>query len=1410
LNRGIFLRAARQRPRDHRVPRRLAILFGVTLLACDEDRPITAPPPPPPPPGGVAAVIVSPSSQGLVPGDSVRLSAEARDPQGDVLPNEPITWASADPNIATVDVNGVVHAVAEGDALITAEAGGVTGGASIQVADVVICECTVVFDSNQVRLMSVDSASGTYTFDVLAGDMPALDSADVLVGGQGEGFLRKVTSVSTSGRQLVVETEDAMLTDAVQSGAFGTSALIDLNDARGFRAPDGTVWGPTQVTYLAPGVTQERGVLIGLDGVEVSAQASATDTATGGTVTGTVKLTINDGDFEFGPSVDIGGRIGWNFIIPEVREFHAIFGGGVDLDIREYTISASVAAKIPAEKTLFKSIKPFATAIGPVPIVGAVETSLKLVVSFEVEAAADPLFVGHFGAGFGVSGGARYQGSWSPVYSANSRFDAGIEFDPDVNLKATVKLALVPELFIRFYGVVGPFTAFEPYARAFAELRPIPWDWRTAMDLGLDFKLGFKIDILGLVGAELALQIPLVNPLLLAEEYSKGPLVVTNVTTGSDRPPSYPLLLRPDFEIKDPIIARKNRESNQDVTLALDGRHVFQDIRTGESFPHATELGAIQGNCTPTSPVRVVVDVASDGRINLFDADSTRANFDIFCIPFGAVLGSVVTTGANLDPDGYTLVFVRTDETGTTPKWFADNAQRPDTARVPVPTANAQVLLDSLIPLNPKPGNGASGTHTLALTGVRRNCAAARPVTHQTTALSGDTVSVTIQVVCIPLGFARAASATTDPDAAPPSAPVTYDVALVEAQTGAATTFTLGAVDETVVGDLIPLYNASGADGVHALGIGNAPNRCRVVTAAAPLVTVLSADTTEAAFEVACVERLQVKAVTTGAGAVPGGGFGVTVETVGDPADAHQAAIGTVDSVGVVGVTPGRQLVTLTGVPASCVARSTGRRMDGTFPMAVSGTDTITIDVDDRDSTLARFDVDCPPPDAPQNFTATAVSPFDVDLAWAAPSDPLGVIRHYRLYRDAVLFDSTEAGTTTFQDAGLPAFSEFVYQVAAVNVDDVESGRATAGVRTLDATPPTAPGDLNALGVSESRIDLTWTAAADPETGIEGYVIHRDGAEIAAVGPGATGFSDTGLPDGTAFSYTVFAVNGQGLQGPAAGPATAATLALGDLTVSTATTGADLDPDGYTVTVDGTAGQEIGVNGTVTFADLLEGDHTVELTGVAANCTVAEENPRTVTVPPNGAVETAFAVDCAATTGSLDVSAATTGQNVDGDGYTVTVDGVLNQALDVNGTVTFPGLLAGDHEVALSGVADNCAVVGQNPRTASVPAGGSAATTFRVECAAPTTGTLVVATETSGGDVPDGYQLEVSSGGDLLTQPIGQNDVATFPDLAPAVYNVVLKNAPEGCTVTAPNPRTATVAAGAVTITTFVVSCADE
>src|SRR5439155_302046 len=183
----------------------------------------------------------------------------------------------------------------------------------------------------------------------------------------------------------------------------------------------------------------------------------------------------------------------------------------------------------------------------------------------------------------------------------------------------------------------------------------------------------------------------------------------------------------------------------------------------------------------------------------------------------------------------------------------------------------------------------------------------------------------------------------------------------------------------------------------------------------------------------------------------------------------------------------------------------------------------------------------------------------------------------------------------------------------------------------------------------------------------------------------------------------------------------------GDLTVTTATTGQHLDPDGYTVTVDGGQSRSLGINTSTTYIGLTAASHTVELTGIAANCTVSGQNPRTVSVPNKGTTTT-FTITCTALpppTGDLTVTAATTGLDLDPDGYTVTVDGGQSRSLGINTSTTYSALTAASHTVELTGVAANCTVSGQNPRTVTVPTGGTT-TTFTITCTAlpPPTGDL--------------------------------------------------------------------------------------
>jgi Big-like domain-containing protein/WD40 repeat protein len=87
----------------------------------------------------------------------------------------------------------------------------------------------------------------------------------------------------------------------------------------------------------------------------------------------------------------------------------------------------------------------------------------------------------------------------------------------------------------------------------------------------------------------------------------------------------------------------------------------------------------------------------------------------------------------------------------------------------------------------------------------------------------------------------------------------------------------------------------------------------------------------------------------------------------------------------------------------------------------------------------------------------------------------------------------------------------------------------------------------------------------------------------------------------------------------------------GELVVSTATTGVELAPAGYDVSIDGDPLQPIGVNGSMTVGALPPGSHTVKLSGLGANCSVLGTNPRLASVASGASVTVGFAVTCLTT-----------------------------------------------------------------------------------------------------------------------------------------------------------------------------------
>nr|MBA3761284.1 hypothetical protein [Gemmatimonadales bacterium] len=117
---------------------------------------------------------------------------------------------------------------------------------------------------------------------------------------------------------------------------------------------------------------------------------------------------------------------------------------------------------------------------------------------------------------------------------------------------------------------------------------------------------------------------------------------------------------------------------------------------------------------------------------------------------------------------------------------------------------------------------------------------------------------------------------------------------------------------------------------------------------------------------------------------------------------------------------------------------------------------------------------------------------------------------------------------------------------------------------------------------------------------------------------------------------------------------------LPPLRITTVTSGVEIDPDGFSISIDGQAAQTIGVNTSLTIDQIADGPHTVELSDIAGNCTVGGQNPQPVSVTPGVTASIDFEVTCSAGTGSIQVATTTSitgGGAIDPDGYSIFIDG---------------------------------------------------------------------------------------------------------------------------------------------------------
>lgn len=177
----------------------------------------------------------------------------------------------------------------------------------------------------------------------------------------------------------------------------------------------------------------------------------------------------------------------------------------------------------------------------------------------------------------------------------------------------------------------------------------------------------------------------------------------------------------------------------------------------------------------------------------------------------------------------------------------------------------------------------------------------------------------------------------------------------------------------------------------------------------------------------------------------------------------------------------------------------------------------------------------------------------------------------------------------------------------------------------------------------------------------------------------------------------------------------------------------------------------------------------------------------------------------APTTGAIQVTTVTTGQDTDPDGYLVTIDGGSGRAIGINASIHVVGLSAGNHTVVLGDLEANCAAA-STTTSVTVVAGDTASVSFTVACSALNpAGSINVTTTTTGTNLDaDGYSVSIDGG---AAQAIGVNGSLDFTSIVVGSHTVELSGAALNCSVAGGFAQTVDVTNGGSAAADFVLSC---
>jgi len=334
----------------------------------------------------------------------------------------------------------------------------------------------VILDENS-DLVSTESelARGIYVIQFNS-NPPTIASGDILVGNEGKGYLRNVSSASTNGNTVTLQTTQANMDDVF------TDATIQFDTGLSER-PTKTGGDNNAITinYVKEGLRiQDNGLNFNFSNTVLYDE-------------GGLSFTISEGNVMYDPNFSFSA----DYSLFNGLESLYFGTGGANLAIDcSVVLNAGNGVSLPPFSTTLADFdKPLTVVVAGVPVVVNIHTELvaELNAGIDTEVSLTSGFVNNYLLTTEV---AYDSDGWSGDFDLDSSLTPKpVEFTGIVGINQN--LTITPKVSVEFYGVVAPYCEPKMTEDFVFNVASPSLNWDANLQVGVDIKTGVVVSILG-------------------------------------------------------------------------------------------------------------------------------------------------------------------------------------------------------------------------------------------------------------------------------------------------------------------------------------------------------------------------------------------------------------------------------------------------------------------------------------------------------------------------------------------------------------------------------------------------------------------------------------------------------------------------------------------------------------------------------------------------------------------------------------------------------------------------------------------------------------------------------------------------------------------------------------------------